>query len=150
MTDTATSWFFETVEDTALRTEPGQVALVERRARAGVMPPLHRRQEDESFRVLEGAVTFFVGGEEVPAGPGDVVVAPGGTARTYRVESPEARWLVLTRVHSLVRYEDFGRAVADPADGSRPAPEELAALLAIAAENGIELLGSPGAVPERV
>ena len=148
MTTMANSWFFDTVEDTALAEEPGRVALVERRARTGVMPPLHRRREDEFYRVLEGAVTFFVDDEQVLAGPGDVVVAPGASARSFRVESAAARWLVLTRVYSLVRYEDFGRAVAEPADGLvRP---ELAGLRTIAAANGIEILGPPGAVPALV
>ncbi len=150
MTDSATSWFFDTVESTALAGEPGKVALVERRARAGVMPPLHRRHEDETYRVLEGSVTFFVGAERVPAGPGDVVVAPGGTARTFRVESAEARWLVLTRVFSLSRYEDFGRAVAEPVEHSHPARDELAALRVIAGANGIQILGPPGSVPALV
>ena len=150
MTRTANSWFFDTVEDSALAEEPGRVALVERRARTGVMPPLHRRREDEFYRVLEGAVTFFVDDEQVLAGPGDVIVAPGASARSFRVESAPARWLVLTRVHSLVRYEDFGRAVAEPAEGLRPTPEELAALRTLADANGIEILGPPGAVPALV
>lgn len=149
MTTAADSWFFDTVEETALRAEPGEVALVERQARAGVMPPLRRRHEDESYRVLEGAVTFFVDGEEVPAGPGDVVVAPGGATRTFRIESEDARWLVLTRVSSLLRYEDFGRALAEPSARDLT-PEELAGLRVIAAANGIEILGPPGAVPQLV
>jgi mannose-6-phosphate isomerase-like protein (cupin superfamily) len=146
MTDAASTWFFDTVEETALDDERGQVALVERHARAGAMAPLHRRPVDESYRVQEGTVTFFVDGERVPAGPGDVVVAPAGSARTFRVESAEARWLVLTRVTSLTRYEDFGRAVAQPIQDYFPTPDELSALRAIGAANGIEVLGPPGAV----
>ena len=48
----------------------------------------------------------------VAAQSGDVVVAPAGVAHTFRVESTDARWLVLTRVRSVERYEDFARAVA--------------------------------------
>jgi mannose-6-phosphate isomerase-like protein (cupin superfamily) len=146
--DAATSWFFDTVEERALGEDYGRVALVERRARGGVMAPLHRREEDEAYRVLDGAVTFFVGDDVILARPGDVVVAPAGADRTFRVESAEARWLVLTRVYSLARYEDFGRAVAEPAHRRELNSDELAVLRAIAIANGIQVLGPPGALPQ--
>ena len=128
----------------------GQVALVERSARRGHMAPLLRRSEPETYRVLEGEVVFFVGHDMVWAGPGDLVVAPADVPRTFRVASAEARWLVLTEVRSLERFNDFGRAVSpplsDPAAGW-PSEHEHATVRAIAAENGIELLGPPGALP---
>jgi hypothetical protein len=80
-------------------------------------------------RVLEGEVTFFVDGEVVPAVPGDVVVAPAGVSRTFRIESEEARWLVLTRVRSMQRFRDFGRAVSRPIaepEAGWPSPDEEA------------------------
>jgi quercetin dioxygenase-like cupin family protein len=132
---------------------PGkQVAMVERTARAGQMAPLHRRDEHEAYRVLEGDVTFFVGPDVVKAATGEVVVAPAGSARTFRVESERARWLVLTAVSSLERFNDFGRAVSPPVagcGGTSPSPEEAQALAWIAKTNGIELLGWPGTLPER-
>ncbi len=146
MKDAASTWFFDTVESTALAADERPVALVQRSARAGAMAPLHRRPEDESYRVLDGHVTFYVDGEEIAAGPGDVVVARGDATRTFRVESTEAHWLVLTRVDSLARFEDFGRAVSEPAE-SWASADELASLRAIAAANRIEILGPPGLVP---
>jgi hypothetical protein len=126
----------------------GEAALVERSARGGAMAPLHARDgESETYRVLDGLVTFFVGGDAVSAGPGDVVVAPPGVPRTFRVESGSARWLVLTRVRSLSLFEDFGRATAAPVEGDWPSLDELVTLAAIAAANDIALLGPPGAVP---
>lgn len=124
--------------------------VIERRAKDGAMPPLHARDQEETYRLIEGAVTFYIDDEVVTATSGDVVVATAGAARSFRVESAQARWLVETSVASIERYLDFNRAVATP-----PAPrasgwtsfEELAALTAIAAANGIELLGPPGAVP---
>ena len=83
----------------ASRSKKRGVAVVERSVSVqGAMPPLHSRREDETFYVLEGALTFFLGTDTVAARPGDVVVAPGGTARTYRAESEHARWLILTHV----------------------------------------------------
>jgi quercetin dioxygenase-like cupin family protein len=144
--DPATSFFLDRVSCAALG--DGQVALVERGARAGSMAPLHVRDEDETYRVAAGRVTFFVGADEVAAGPGDVVVAPAGVARTFRSETDDARWLVVTRVRALARYEDFGRAVAAPVeDGWWPSAEEFASVASIARANGIELLGPPGALP---
>lgn len=151
MNNAATSWFFDTVESTALEPATGSVALVERAGPAGAMAPLHRRDEDESYRVVEGAVTFLVDDDLVVARPGDVVVAPAGTARTFRIDEPGTRWLVLTRVDSLTRFEDFGRALAQPVDDGRwSSAEELAVVQAIGAANGIEILGPPGIVPAHV
>ena len=87
----------------------------------GTMPPLHAHDEEERYRVLEGEVTFYVGGETVRARPGDVVVAPRDVPRTFCVTSETARWLVVTSLRSLSRYEDFSRAVTQPlAIGARP------------------------------
>jgi hypothetical protein len=124
--------------------------MIERTAPRGHMAPLHTRDEDESYRVLRGEVTFFVGHKQITARPGDVVDAPSGAARTMRAESDGARWLVMTSVRSLERFVDFGRAVAAPlADpyGGWPSYEEQRSLAAICAANGIELIAPPGALP---
>ncbi len=124
--------------------------MIERTAPKGSMFPLHTRDEDESYRVLAGAVTFFVGDKQVTGSPGDVIDAPRRVARTVRAESDGARWLVMTNVRELERFADFGRAVcwplAEPEKGW-PSAEEQSSLAAIAAANGIELLGPPGALP---
>jgi quercetin dioxygenase-like cupin family protein len=114
------------------------------------MPPLYRRDEAETYRVLEGEVLFFVDDEVVAAGPGDVVVAAAGAERTFRVESDGARWLVLTCVTTLERYLDFNRAVVEPTAvlvSGWPSAEEEAALTSLGAANGIQLLGPPGVLP---
>src|SRR3954449_9893526 len=143
----AGDWFTEELQSAA---STGHAAMLERSAPEGHMPPLVRRDEQETYRVLAGEVVFFVGNDMVWAGPGDVVVAPAGVARTFRASSEGARWLVLTHVRSLDRFTDFGRAVstplADPYAGW-PSVDERAAVESIAAANGIELLGPPGALP---
>jgi mannose-6-phosphate isomerase-like protein (cupin superfamily) len=149
----AAAWFAE--EAGAIATgaslPTAQPTMVERSAPAEHMPPLHRRDVDEAYRIVEGEVTFFVDGDVVEAETGDVVVAPAGAARTFRVESEDARWTVLTRVASLERFLDFGRAVAPALDGEPdwPSPAELAAVASIARANGINLLGPPGALPRQ-
>jgi quercetin dioxygenase-like cupin family protein len=142
-------WFVERILAMVTAAPDAPAALVERHAaRRGMMPPLHTHDEDETVRVVSGELTFFVGDEVVRARAGDVVVAPRRVARTYRVESDGARWLVLTRLASVARFEDFGRALAEPGDTAGwPSEEELRSLRAIAAANGIEILGPPGSVP---
>jgi mannose-6-phosphate isomerase-like protein (cupin superfamily) len=147
----ARDWFADEVASAATSPQ-GPATMVERTAPEGAMPPLLRRDEPETYRVLSGEVVFFVGDETVRAGAGDVVVAPRGVARTFRVASEGARWLVLTQVRSLDRFSDFGRAVSAPLtdpDAGWPSQSERAAVASIAAANGIELLGPPGALPRR-
>jgi mannose-6-phosphate isomerase-like protein (cupin superfamily) len=155
-TGASAAWFSDELASVAFSSTParGKATMVEREAPSGTMPPLLRRDVAETYRVLEGEVVCFVGEDVVWARPGDVVVAPAGVARTFRVGSGEAaRWLVVTHVCSLERFSDFGRAVssplADPADGWPSEPERVA-VAAMGAYNGIELLGPPGALPERV
>jgi len=150
--DAAAAWFADEAATIATaQSSPARgPAMAERRAHAGQMSPLHTRDEDETYRVVSGEITFFVGDDVVEAREGDVVVAAAGVERTLRAESDDARWIVLTRVSSFERFLDFGRAVARPlADGRTewPSASELAAVSAIAAANGIELLGPPGTLP---
>lgn len=150
---TAASWFADELAALAsgVETEGAQALMLERSAPAGFMAPLHRSAERETYRVLAGEVTFHVGDEVVAARAGDVVVATAGAARTFHVDSEDgARWLVATRVRSVERFVDFGRAVSAPLanpSAGWPSAREETAVAAIAAANGIELLGPPGALP---
>jgi mannose-6-phosphate isomerase-like protein (cupin superfamily) len=150
--ETTSQWFIDELASAVhgATERLSQTALVERAAPEGAMPPLYRRDEAETYRVLEGEVLFFIGDEIVPAGPGDVVVAAAGAERTFRIESGDARWLVLTHVTSLERFLDFNRVLAEPIAvpiSGWPSAEEEVALSSIGAANGIELLGPPGVLP---
>lgn len=150
--ETTSQWFVDELASAALDVtqRPAQTALIERDAPQGAMPPLHARDEAETYRVLEGEVTFYIDDEVVPAEAGDVVVAAEGAPRTFRVESEDARWLVLTRVTSLERFLDWNRAVMEPIAvpvRGWPSAEEYASLTSVGAANGIELLGPPGVLP---
>jgi mannose-6-phosphate isomerase-like protein (cupin superfamily) len=151
--EAAATWFAELAGALARGETRVQPVMVERSAPLGAMAPLHRRDEDETYRILEGEITFYVGGDVVCARQGDIVVAPAGVAHTFRADSADARWLVLTRVSSLERFLDFGRAVSPPLaapESGWPSPSEAAAVAALAEPNGIELLGPPGALPASV
>jgi mannose-6-phosphate isomerase-like protein (cupin superfamily) len=149
-TRAATSWFSDELATVASSSEAGaQPAMVERSARRAAMPPLLRRDVRETYRVIDGEMVFFVGDDVVWARAGDVVVAPAGEQRTFRVDSDSARWLVLTQVRALERFIDFGRAVSSAPATCWPSEDERVAVASLGAANGIELIGPPGALPGR-
>ena len=49
----------------------------------GGPPPHSHAAEDDAFYMLEGELTFGVGGEEVVAGPGTFVLVPPGLEHTF-------------------------------------------------------------------
>lgn len=129
---------------------PKSFAAVELTMRTGEMTPLHVHDEDETYRVLEGSIVIHAGDENVFLEAGEAFVAPAGVPHTHRADSGIARYVTTTRVRSVHRYEDFLRAVALPGDGApgTDAPAEDEAVAAwFARENGIEVLGPPGALP---
>jgi quercetin dioxygenase-like cupin family protein len=93
----------------------GTFALVDERAPRGMSVPLHLHREDmESFYVLEGEITLYIGDQAgVRAGAGSFAHVPGGTVHGFRVESETARYLILT----TPRHGQFYRAITLP---SRP------------------------------
>ncbi len=125
----------------------GRVAVLEHRAPRGGGSPLHvHHREDEWFYVLEGEVTFWVGGDVIVAGPGGFVYGPRDIPHTFMVSSQEARFLLVTEPAG---FADFVRAVAEPAarDEIPPPPTEapdIAGLTRLAAGYGIDIIGPPG------
>jgi quercetin dioxygenase-like cupin family protein len=125
------------------------LATVESMGRRGEMTPLHVHPEDEVVYVVEGALTLFVKDEPVRLAAGDAFSAPRRIPHTLVVESREIRYLSATVARSAARYADFLRAVALPAEGSSLSWHEsgdASRIAAIAAPNGIDVLGEPGVV----
>jgi quercetin dioxygenase-like cupin family protein len=142
-------WFLGTLATikAAAATTDGRVAVVEQLVPKGFGSPLHvHRNEDEWFYILDGAVTFWVGGRTVEAAAGAFVYAPRDVPHTFVVTSPEARFLL---VAEPAGFDDFVRAVSEPAQTRTippvsSDPPDVERLTAIAAEYGIEILGPPG------
>jgi quercetin dioxygenase-like cupin family protein len=117
----------------------GALGLVHQDVPAGDMPPLHvHHNEDEGFYVLGGEMTLYLPEQSVTLRSGDFVLAPRGMPHTYEVGPDGARVLVSSAPSG---FERFVIAVAALDEVS---PEILGA---VAAEHGIEILGSPGARP---
>jgi len=142
-------WFLgilATIKSSA-ETTGGRVAVIEHLAPQGSGSPLHvHRREDEWFFVIEGELTFWVGGEIIVAPAGAFVYGPRDIPHTFTVTSHQARFLLVTEPAG---FEGFMRALSAPAEDRVLPPDTIqppdpSVMTAAAAEYGIEILGPPG------
>jgi len=142
-------WFFGglvTIKSSAESTG-GRVGVTENLSPRGAGSPLHvHHNEDEWFYVIEGELTFWVGGQVISAPAGSFVYGPRDVPHTFTVSSDEARYLLVVEPGG---FEQFVRDIGEPARDlviPPPAtePPDVAALAAKAAEYGVEILGPPG------
>jgi quercetin dioxygenase-like cupin family protein len=125
----------------------GRVGVTETLAPRGSGSPLHvHHNEDEWFYVIEGELTFWVGGQVITAPAGSFAYGPREVPHTFIVSSEQARFLLVVEPAG---FEGFVRALGQPAQElviPPPAtePPDVAAMTALAAEYGIEILGPPG------
>jgi quercetin dioxygenase-like cupin family protein len=125
----------------------GRVGVTETLAPRGSGSPLHvHHNEDEWFYVIEGELTFWVGGQVITAPAGSFVYGPREVPHTFIVSSEQARFLLVVEPAG---FEGFVRALGQPAQElviPPPAtePPDVAAMTALAAEYGVEILGPPG------
>jgi quercetin dioxygenase-like cupin family protein len=149
-TPTSPLWFLDTAVWVRVSADEGRngLSLLESLAPQGDSPPLHvHTHDDELFHVLSGELLLEVGGEELVLAEGETALAPAGVAHTYRVESAQARWLVVTVGGE---FERFVRELSRPADGDGlpprtgpPTAEQAENLAAAGARHGIEIVGPP-------
>jgi mannose-6-phosphate isomerase-like protein (cupin superfamily) len=142
-------WFFGAlaIVKASSETTAGRVTVIEHLAPQGSGAPLHvHHREDEWFYILEGELTFWVGGRIINAPAGSFVYGPRDIPHTYTVRSPQARSLVVTEPAG---FEKFMRALGSPAASPTIPPASIALpspdrIKAAAAEFGLEILGPPG------
>ena len=94
----------------------------------GAKAPLHvHHNEDETFYVLEGEMTFYVGAVTYKASAGSFVFGPKGIPHSYIVDSGPARLLF---VLSPPGFEGLIEAISEPAKARTlpPAQQEAEAL----------------------
>ena len=113
--------------------------------RRGGAPPLHiHHNEDETFFVIEGELSFFVGQKRIEATAGDFVFAPRNVPHTFLVKSDHAEYLSSFAPAGAERF--FGEVAPrvvpgeSPPPPMRPDPGEFGR---IAATYGIEIVGPP-------
>ncbi len=101
----------------------GRVTLGEGLARKGTEPPPHTHtREDEAYYILEGELTFYVGGQTLEAAPGDFVWLPRGIEHTFELKTSQGRALVMFTPAGL---EEAFKQLGEPAQSaSLPPPSE--------------------------
>lgn len=128
-------------------TTAGRVAVIEHLSPRGSGSPLHvHHREDEWFYVIDGELTFWVGGRVISAPAGSFVYGPRDIPHTFTVSSETARYLLVTEPGD---FAAFMRTLSEPATTVMippPAtePPDVAAMAQLAAAYGIEILGPPG------
>lgn len=143
-------WFLGTLARVLLGGEQtgGAFAVIEVSLPNGASPPLHSHPQDETFYVLDGEVTVWIGNEPQRCRTGAVAFAPRGAPHSFRVESDTARMLVFSTPAGI---EDYIRALAEPAawpwlqapaDGPRVPAERIEA---VEKELGVVRHGPPPA-----
>ena len=139
-------WWFASLAEVLLGHDQtgGALSVVQVTEPPGSAAPLHvHHHDDETFVVLEGAVTFTVGDDAIAAAAGDVVFGPRAIPHRYDVGPEGCRMLfVLTpggRFDSLVREMSVAaetRTQPPPPDGM----PDMAHVAAVARAHGCELL----------
>ena len=124
----------------------GQLTIIEVTSHPGTEAPLHvHHRDDEAFWILEGDVTFEVGGETIEASAGDYVFGPRGIPHRFTVGDQGCRMLFIMVPGGM---EELVRATSEPAASrtlppppdEEPSAEELDGLKAVVRQRGYELL----------
>lgn len=123
----------------------GAYGLIEQRANAGMVTPLHvHHAEDELWFVIDGQLSVHVDGETFTVKAGDVAFGPRGAPHAFRVDEDDSRYLVVRNAGG----ESFFEAVGDPAHDltlpdPHPTEEQLERLSQALETYELELLGPP-------
>ncbi|MGB9107188.1 MAG: cupin domain-containing protein [Telluria sp.] len=98
-------------------------------------PPPHFHPWDEAYYIVKGNVRFSLNGNELFAGPGDFVLAPGGTVHGFEgISEEDARMLIFDApAHSAAFFREIDQQV-------RQIPDDLAKMPAIGARHNLQFV----------
>lgn len=119
-----------------------QVHVVDDR---GAAAPVHIHHDfDETYYVIDGEMSFFLGDEQIDAGPGSYTFIPQGTPHAFVVRSDRAEFLLTFAPGGLERFF-VENGIPVVAGGPKPDPivtdpEEMARK---ALPFGAEIVGPP-------
>ncbi len=120
----------------------GRYAMFEAIVLPGGGPPPHlHTREDETFYVLEGEITFQMGGEKLAAGPGTFVNMPIGNPHSFKNETDQTAKMLIS--YAPAGLEHYFFEVGQPFDGElppKPTTEEIEKLIRVAPRYGIEFM----------
>jgi mannose-6-phosphate isomerase-like protein (cupin superfamily) len=138
-------WWFAALAEIKVTAEQtgGRLSVLEITEPPNAEAPLHvHHRDDESFWIIEGEVTFEVGGMSVHAQAGDFVFAPHAIPHRYAVGGAGCRMLFIMTPGG---FESLVRGMSTPAQSRTlppPATEEpdWELVAAAARAGGCELL----------
>ena len=124
----------------------GQYGLIESLSPKGTEPPRHvHGREDETFYLLEGEITFYIG-DDTYSRPRMFVSAPRGVPHSYTFETEYAC--------SCSSHPAGSKSSSGPRNPSsrrkrwrfrRPTgPPDVPAIVAALEQHGVEVVGPPG------
>jgi len=128
----------------------GQFWLAEQVSNRGYASPLHRHtNEDELFIVLDGELSIGVDDRTYQAAAGSITFAPRGLAHTFQVESPEARFLILSTPAGFERwfFETGMPAQELTVPPAMELPPDIEGLIRSLKAYDVELVGPPPMPP---
>ncbi|QMU28340.1 cupin domain-containing protein [Adhaeribacter radiodurans] len=83
----------------------GNFALIDMTLPQGVEPPVHlHSREDETFYLLEGEITFYVGEKVTKLKTGESIFAPRQVPHHFKINTPSARFLSLITPGNFLEY----------------------------------------------
>jgi quercetin dioxygenase-like cupin family protein len=139
-------WMFDSLDTIKASSEQtdGRFAVVEFLEFEGSGPPTHVHARTVGIYVLEGNVTFSIGGERTEAVTGSWICAPPGVELAWTCRSTPTRMLAVT---APAGFEDFYREVGLPVTDRTQLPAitepDVGALIAIAAKHDVTIVGPP-------
>ena len=127
----------------------GRKCIVEERMVRGCATPAHRHAaDDETFIVLEGELALWIEGVTSIATPGSVAYVPAGLVHAWRVESDQARTLVVTTPEHELFYRDATAPAPAPVQPPDAGTVDIDAITRAAQRHGVELFGPPWTADE--
>jgi quercetin dioxygenase-like cupin family protein len=128
----------------------GRLAQVHMLEPRGAAPPRHLHHDaDETFYVIDGEVSVFLGDERIEAGPGAFFFVPKGAVHTWLVRSEQAEALLTLAPAGL---EGFFAEIGLPALPGQPnagrAGVDLEEMNRRAGAYGVEFVGPPPTLDE--
>jgi len=123
----------------------GAVTIMQLTMPAGFGPPPHTHDGAETVFIVEGTVTYHVGGEMIDAGPGALFHIPAGTLEWFE---PTSTVKVLA-TYSPGGIEQFFAEVGEPAlrreiPPTPTTPPDVESLVAAGARFGLHIEPPPG------
>jgi quercetin dioxygenase-like cupin family protein len=119
----------------------GETTVVQFTIPVGAAPPLHIHDADETVYVIDGTLTYHIGGETYEGGPGSIFHIPAGVEEFFE---PTSRLKIIGVYHGGTMDKFFAEA-GEPAPRREvppapTAPPDVERLAEIGARHGLQLI----------